>query len=145
MAMKIFRRGIAWTFYLGMLSAVGVVTFWFVRYQPRCTISGPLRVWRLAADGSRVVTERSAEEAANHGEVQVWSTVNEGVVHQVFSQGRIGKLSHSPNGRFLVARLEGGRVSVVDCDRGTEMSFNGLPPIASFQFSAKGRWLVAAV
>lgn len=59
--MKLFRRLVAWSCFLGFLAAVGTGAFHFVRYRPRCTIEANhenLKVEHLSHDGSRLVTCR---------------------------------------------------------------------------------------
>ena len=143
--MHFIRNMIAWVFYYGFLLAVGIVIFVVVRYQPRCTITGPLTLRHLSADGKHLVTESATGKDSMCGVLQFWSTTETGNVRQLLGENRAEKLQQSLNGRFTIARLDGGRYGFADCDLGRDRAFDDLPRLSSVRFSPKSRWLLAVI
>lgn len=155
--MRIIRRTLAWTFFLGFLWVVGFGVFHFVRYRPRFTIPELLFVQHLSADGSRLVTLKGPRLNRVHdrGPVQVWDT-RRGRLEYEFLADMPAWFEFSDDGPMIAAGLEDGTLRLIDWRSGRDWQIEDVKvaqftqlkeraPWPGHWFSARGRWLYVEV
>ena len=150
--MGVMRRLIVWTFCLGFLAGVGLVVFFYARYAPRCTITGPLVVQHVSADGGRLATlgplamvGPMRNYVCHKGPLQHWDTRSGRVVQEWFEGADVRRCNHSPDGRHAAVVLGDGVLRIVDGHTGKEWRFDEQPKdeaVNRCDFSHGGRWLL---
>jgi hypothetical protein len=135
------RRILGWSLFLGFLWAVGACAFHFVRYRPRCTITGPLAAIHLSADGSRLWT-LDKQNYAYLGPAQEWDTHRGAVVREMLSGVKIKLDQSSEDGHYLAVELDDGTLRVLDWHAGREICVAEIQNATPGQFSPKSHWLV---
>lgn len=152
--MQFLRRAIAWSFFLGLLTVVGVPVFLYVRYTPRHIATGRLTIEHLSADGRWLVTssphpdfnfwdnpEAPETEQNNQGYLHVWD-IHRGRLERVFEIGL--PIEMSPDGRQFICCRENGKLLLIDWRTATTsvIAWDEIEKGLNRQFSARGRWLV---
>src|SRR5262245_34088035 len=141
--MRHARSLFGWAFFLGLLAAVGLGVFHFVRYRPRCVIAGPLVVRHLSADGSQLRTLGVKDGYKLFGPAQIWDTHSGALVQEILGDVEIRDDDKSNDGRYLAVGLRDHTLRIVDWHAGREMPVDKLPDVRMDGFSPKGRWLFA--
>ncbi|GEM_PF-3318631 len=157
--MKLLRRLIAWSCFLGFLTAVGVGVFHFIPHRPLCTIEGPMAVRYFSPDGRWLICQAYPNVPSGPGNEHLGLRVFDGGSGQMVHSFRDlwGGFERSPHGRHLfvpngftrahirpgVVSYTSGPTCIVDWQSGKVWQ----PPVfrgGGFRnraFSPQGRWL----
>lgn len=140
------RRLLGWSIFLGLLWAVGVGVFEFVRYWPRCEIESPSAPFQFSQDGSHFFTLKSTNSGFGLGPLRVWDCNSESSIRELLGDvmlvGRtVGAIEFSNDGRRLAASLGDRSARLVDWRAGQVWRID-VPCVQELSFSPQGRWLL---
>src|SRR5215475_2614066 len=126
--MKLLRRLIAWSCVAGLLIAVGVAVYHWVRHTPRYVASGRLTIEHLSADGRWLIAsvphrdfnyydnvEAPEAERNNSGFLQVWN-LHRQCLEREFEVGL--PVEKSADGHLFIGCRQKGKLLVIDWQAG---------------------------
>ncbi len=139
-----FRRFFNVLASLVLLAVVGVGSFCYVRFRPRCVIEG--QVGLLSDDGNRFLTAKDDGQGATTP-LQVWDTHSCQPLRMLMNDvGAVFDTAPGANGLLLAVGPGDDTLRLIDWQTGKEETLRvGSLEDTSVRFSPRGTWLDASV